>query len=82
MTDLGTFLAKIYNPIAFRSMQHDFLFNLFGDPIIPFYKWILLFEELRSGKGYWVCSPRPKYHSFRQMILSFVLKFKCIYLYM
>lgn len=36
MTDLGTFLADIYNPIAFCSIQHNIMFHLFGDSIIVF----------------------------------------------
>lgn len=47
MADLGTFLADIYNPIAFCSIQHNFIFHLFYDSVIFFYRWSLLFEERR-----------------------------------
>lgn len=36
MADLGTFLADIYNPIAFCSIQHNFIFHLFCDSVIFF----------------------------------------------
>lgn len=37
MADLGTFLADIYNLIAFCSKQHNIIFHLFGDSIIVFF---------------------------------------------